>query len=79
MTETLKKKAVAVNPCCAMIYTGSWSPHRACGSPGKFQQDSKWYCGVHNPAKNAKRQERRKLEGAIASWRPPRSRRSREH
>lgn len=34
----------------AVYYPGSWRSAR-CNKPGKFEEDGKWYCGIHNPAK----------------------------
>ena len=46
------------------------SHHRPCGKPGKVQVDGKWYCGIHNPERKAKREAegRAKYEVRMAKW-----------
>jgi hypothetical protein len=42
-----------VNTCQALV-RGVWL-NVECGKPGKVEVEGKWYCGIHDPVKVAKR------------------------
>jgi hypothetical protein len=56
------RKKMATEKCSVAVYhPGVWNPQR-CSRTGKVQVDGKWYCGTHDPARIAARNEKRKAE-----------------
>jgi hypothetical protein len=39
--------------CCGQVWSDVFRESRNCGNRAKFEVNGKWYCGVHNPNKNA--------------------------
>ena len=44
-------------PCCHTKFVAYSSYRRPCGRPGKVEREGKWYCGIHDPERVAKRDE----------------------
>lgn len=50
---------------------GIWPSFHKCCNKGKVQVDGKWYCGIHDPAKQAERDAKRKAkyDAEMDKWR----------
>ena len=60
-----------MNRCeVALMRRGEWHS-RPCGKPAKVQVDGRWYCGIHDPVKQAERdaEATRKWEVRNAAFR----------
>lgn len=57
----------ALNVCSASVWQGhSWSSTPCC-RPAKVEVDGKFYCGIHDPAKTAKRNAIRNAKSRLQS------------